>query len=72
MLAAADRVRVEIFDVTGRRVVTLLDRQLPAGEHGVKWSGLDRNGAPEASGVYFYRVTTESGLSTARKMVLAR
>jgi trimeric autotransporter adhesin len=72
-LAAADHVRVAVFDVAGRRVATLLERQLPPGEHVVEWAGINRSGFPVGSGVYFYRVTTAGGrFSASRKMVLTK
>jgi hypothetical protein len=52
-------VRLEVFDVTGRRVTTLLDREMPAGRHAVSWSGDDANGHAVAAGLYFVRLTSE-------------
>jgi hypothetical protein len=56
--------RIEIFNVAGRRVATLIDRMMPAGEHAVPW-----NAAGHASGVYFCRLT-QGGRSVISKMVL--
>ena len=52
-------VRVEIFDLRGRMIATLLDEDLPSGDHGVLWS---TGGRSEGAGVYFARVT--AGLNT--------
>ena len=49
--------RIEIFDVSGRLVRTLLDRPMPVGGHAVSWDGRDDAAKPVASGVYFYRLT---------------
>ena len=64
-------VRLDIFDVGGRRVARLVDTVLGAGPHSTRWSGLDRTGSPVPSGVYFYRLSTETDVVT-REMVLRR
>jgi len=51
-------VRLGIFDLQGRRVRTLLDGRLPAGEHVAGWDGADSRGRVTAPGVYFYRLET--------------
>jgi subtilisin-like proprotein convertase family protein len=48
--------RLEIFDVSGRRVRTLVDRALPAGPHTAAWDGRDASGQPVAAGIYFVRL----------------
>jgi hypothetical protein len=50
------RVAVEVFDVTGRRVRTLVEGDLPGGRYGVAWDGRDEGGSIVASGVYFVRL----------------
>ena len=71
VLPARDRVRVGIYDVSGRRVVTLVDREEAAGQYSVPWDGTDAKGSRVASGVYLLRV--EAGKQTlARKMVLLK
>ena len=59
-------VRLEIFDVTGRRVATLVDGPLGAGTHNIEW-----NARRAASGIYFYRITAGS-FSQTNKMILLR
>ena len=70
-LAEACRVRVSVYDVQGRLVTRLIDRQLPAGPHTIPWHGRDGLGRSVGSGVYFYRMETPSYIST-RRMVLVR
>jgi photosystem II stability/assembly factor-like uncharacterized protein len=65
-LPEEDHVTLEIFDVSGRLVSTVLNRTMEAGDHTVRF---DARGL--ASGVYFYRLTTKAGVQT-RKMVLLR
>ncbi|MCI0550501.1 MAG: right-handed parallel beta-helix repeat-containing protein, partial [Anaerolineae bacterium] len=50
------RVRLVIFDITGQRVRTLVEGELPAGEQAISWDGSDQQGRLVASGVYFYEL----------------
>lgn len=53
-------VSLKVYDVTGRVVKSLIDRQnLPAGEHTRDWNGLDQGNRPLASGIYFYELKTD-------------
>ena len=64
-------VHLGIFDVEGRRVVTLVDQRLAAGPHAYQWNGVDAAGKRVSSGVYFYRL--QAGRQTlTRKMILAK
>lgn len=53
------RVRLEIFDVLGRRVWQQRERPFEAGFHEITWHGADENGNALASGNYFLRVVAE-------------
>jgi hypothetical protein len=64
-------VTLEIFNVLGRRVMTLVDSELPAGKHRVTWGGADASGIPVASGVYFYRIRA-GDYAKSRKMLLVK
>ncbi|MDH4037231.1 MAG: T9SS type A sorting domain-containing protein [Candidatus Krumholzibacteria bacterium] len=70
-LAAAGRVRLAVYDVSGAEVVTLVDGVRTPGLHSVAWNGTDRRGARVASGVYFYRLES-AAISQTRKMVLLK
>jgi hypothetical protein len=70
-LGAAGRVRVDVFDATGRRVRSLVDRTEAKGDHEVTFDGRDDRGQPLASGVYLYRLTADDFVQT-RKMVLLK
>jgi len=54
---AAARVRLEVFDVAGRAVRTLVADEVVAGRHTASWDGTDQSGAPVASGIYLARLT---------------
>ena len=67
----SQRVRLEIFDMLGRRVAILWDGEMAPGEHRLRWRGLDQEGRPVASGIYIYRL--QSGAQNmAKRMVLVR
>jgi flagellar hook assembly protein FlgD len=65
-------VKVDIFDVEGRSVATLVDGQMPAGRHSVVWDGRDHTGANAAGGVYFCRVQCCDGQETLNKVIKVR
>ena len=65
------RALVQVYDVTGRLIRTLVAEELPAGTHCVTWDGRDDHGRPCASGVYLSRASC--GIDTdVRKLVLLR
>ncbi|MBD3258877.1 T9SS type A sorting domain-containing protein, partial [candidate division GN15 bacterium] len=65
-LPVASRVRLTVYNVLGQVVTTLIDQDLPAGDYETTWHA-ERN----ASGVYFYRLTTD-GTTLTRKMLLLK
>lgn len=64
-------VRLAIYDVSGRRVVTLADRRFGPGRHEIRWDGESTHGHLLASGVYFVRLHA-CGKATTGKVCLAR
>lgn len=64
-------IRLEVFDILGRKQATLYDGYLGAGEHSFTWRGVDAYGRAAASGIYFYRLSS-SEYSLTRKMTLLK
>ncbi len=64
-------VSLDIYDILGRKVTSLIDENLSAGAYQVVWDGTDFDGRETASGIYFYRITSEEGVAV-RKMALVR
>lgn len=60
-----------VHDARGRRIVTLADEVLGAGEHVRRWDGTDGGGAPLAPGVYWVRAAVD-GTRRARAVLLLR
>lgn len=64
-------VRLEVFDLRGRRIRTLIDGSLAPGAHVFSWDGRNDRGEHAASGVYLYRVNAGEYTAT-RKMVMVK
>ncbi|MBI5709440.1 MAG: hypothetical protein HZC42_03930 [Candidatus Eisenbacteria bacterium] len=67
---AALHARLDLYDVTGRRVRTVLDGDLPPGESAVEWDGRGSSGAAAGSGIYFARLNCRAGQRTVRVPLL--
>lgn len=65
------RVRLNLYDVSGRLVRSLLAESMPAGHHSVTWNGRDNSGREVASGAYFARLVVGDEVST-KSLVLIR
>jgi subtilisin-like proprotein convertase family protein len=61
--------KLEIFDILGRKVATLIDGNLIAGSHTIIWDGKS-GGKPTASGVYFARLTSGERSAVIRMALL--
>jgi C1A family cysteine protease len=70
-LASPCAVTLEIYNILGQRVAVLVEGAQPAGYHTARWEGVDAFGQQVATGVYLYRLRTETFHAT-RKMVLLR
>ncbi len=69
--AGGGHVTIEIYDVAGRLVTTLVDGLEPEGEQSVVWDGKDTDGKQMATGVYFYRMNAED-IESSKKMLLLK
>lgn len=70
-LARPDRVRIDVFDLLGARVRTLLDEIRSEGGHEVAWDGRDAAGRVVSSGLYLVRLRTRE-LRWSGKAVVVR
>jgi len=59
-LPIATRVSLNVYDVTGRVVRSLMDRELPAGSYTTVWDGKDARGRQLSNGIYFIRMQTDN------------
>jgi hypothetical protein len=70
-LAAESAVRLEIYNVMGQLIRTLVSDVQPAGRYRVNWLGDDAGGRQVASGVYFYRIQAD-GFQSVKKLMLLK
>jgi hypothetical protein len=69
-LPRAARARVDLYDLRGRHMRTLVDGTLPAGPSALRWDGADDAGRVLASGLYLAHLTTPFGARRARLLVV--
>jgi len=70
-MARDGQVTIDVFNIKGQKVKTLVNEFFGVGSHKVVWNGDDLNGRTVGSGVYFYRMTT-NGYSKTQKMLLMK
>ncbi|HPM03779.1 MAG TPA: FlgD immunoglobulin-like domain containing protein, partial [Candidatus Cloacimonadota bacterium] len=66
-----DHVSIDVFNVKGQKVRTLVNDRLTAGSHTIQWNGTDDNGKNVSSGIYFFNMKSGKYTST-RKMILMK
>ena len=70
-LPKSGNIHLAIYDVLGKEVYTVLNDYQRAGKHNVLWTGINNKGLQVQSGIYFYRLTTDSEITT-KKMVYTK
>ena len=70
-LSSPSHVTLNIYDVTGRKVAGLADRNFTSGTHRIVWTGKTDSGEPAASGVYLVSGRSDFG-SASSKIVLLK
>ncbi len=63
-------VKLSIYNLKGQLVRSLLDSELPAGQHKLVWNGRDNSNNPVASGIYFYRMEAGKYSKTMKMMLI--
>jgi hypothetical protein len=61
----AEKVRIEIYDINGRKIVNIFDSYIDAGDHSIIWDA-----AANPSGIYFCRMITSTKILTRRIVLL--
>lgn len=69
-LPTATQVSIEIYNIHGQKIRTLIDSRKTAGFHTVLWNGRMDSGEPAASGVYIYRLKTHEFVQSKRLLLL--
>jgi len=70
-LPNSGEVEIEVYNITGQKVKTLVDGNATVGTNSIDWDGTDEYGYEVASGMYFYRLNAPS-FSMTKKMTLLR
>lgn len=70
-LAERSHVTIEVFNLLGQKVNTLIDREESAGSYSINWNGNDASGKSVATGVYFYRLRAGDHVES-KKMILLK
>ncbi len=72
-LPEAGQVRLEVYNMLGQVVKTLVDNQFQnAGRYTLQWDATNNSGQPLSSGVYFYRVVAGGEFQSHKKMLLLK
>ena len=61
---------LDVYNIRGQKVRSLINEPRFAGNHSVVWNGLDDSGKPVSSGLYFYRLTTPNSSQTNKMLLL--
>lgn len=69
-LPHSGHVTLEIYNIVGQKVATVVDQVQNAGEWTVRWNGKDDSGKLVSTGLYLYRLTADSYVSTKKMMLI--
>ena len=69
-LPASAPVRLEVYNLLGQRIATLVDEEQPAGFHHARWDGTDGAGRAVGAGVYLYRLQSGPAVATERMVLI--
>ena len=70
-LAKKGRVKIDIYDILGRHIRTLVDEVQSAGAYTTTWDGTESSGKSAATGIYLYRLKVDGSVQ-AKKMLLLK
>jgi hypothetical protein len=68
------QINIDIYDIQGRKIRSLLNNRMEVGKHTITWDGRDDSGNELASGIYFAKITQwhVDYLSRSQKLILVR
>ena len=65
------QTRLVVYNILGREVTTLVDKELAAGEYTIQWDGFSDDGVKVASGIYLYQLISDN-INISKKMILLK
>lgn len=71
-VAAQGKLTLKIYDITGKKIITLVNEEKTTGTHTVQWDGTDSQGKRVPSGTYFYQIRWENRDASAKKMIFLK
>jgi len=70
-MSKSEPVTITVYNLKGQKVRTLVNEVKTAGNHTVVWNGMDQNGKSVASGIYYYKLSTNNH-TEVRKAILMK
>lgn len=71
-LPRSSRIKLEIFNISGERVRTLIDQRYAGGSHSVVYDGTNDQGELQSTGIYFYQLKVENRFIQSKQMLLLK
>ncbi|MFQ5603567.1 MAG: carboxypeptidase regulatory-like domain-containing protein [bacterium] len=71
-LSELSNVTLKIFNVLGQEIITLVDKEQPAGIYSIKWDGKDQFGRQVASGIYIFQMKASDKFIMSKRMLLLK
>ncbi len=66
----SDFVNLEVYNIKGQKVKTLINEKMQSGKHTIIWSGLDSINKPVSSGIYLYKIKVDNQETVNRMLLL--
>jgi flagellar hook assembly protein FlgD len=70
ILKERSKISITVYNLLGKEVRTLLDKELPAGEYSFEWDGKNSDGNILTSGVYFIRMEANGFQKTIKSILM--
>jgi flagellar hook assembly protein FlgD len=64
------KITVQIYDITGQLITTLLNKEQTQGWHSVVWNGTNNKGTQSPAGIYLSKITAGNDVKTNKLMLL--
>ncbi|MCD6398705.1 MAG: T9SS type A sorting domain-containing protein, partial [Candidatus Aenigmarchaeota archaeon] len=65
-------VQIDVYNLKGQLIKSLINGQQDAGDHSVIWKGNDDNGNEVSSGIYFYKLNVNGKTESVKKCILMK
>ncbi len=69
-LEQTDRVLIEVYNLNGQKIFTLLDKQMIAGKHLITWDGVNEQNLVLPNGVYFIRLCSGNRINNQKVLLI--